>query len=80
MSYPNHTVARVPSLKAVYQYLVHILLQLTDNCSSSISRRVGMAVEMFSNQTFKLQTSCVAVHASLCLNQQESQKTFFLTT
>ena len=39
-----------------------------------------MAVETFSNLTFKLQTSCVAVHASLCLNRLESQKTFFLTT
>ena len=33
VSYPNHTVSGQAS-KAVYQLLVHILLPVTDNCSS----------------------------------------------
>ena len=36
------------SFRAVYQYLVHILSPVTDNCSSWISGRGRMAVEMFS--------------------------------
>ena len=34
--------------QAVYQYLVHILSLVTDNCSSWISGRGRMAVEIFS--------------------------------
>ena len=33
VSYPNHTVPGQVS-QAVYQYLVHILWPVTDNCSS----------------------------------------------
>ena len=49
---PVHTPASSPHSPppfwAVYQYLVHILPAITDNCSSWISGRGRMAVEMFS--------------------------------
>ena len=47
VSYPNHTVPGQASY-AVYQYLVHILSPVTDNCSSWISGRGRIAVEIFS--------------------------------
>ena len=47
VSYPNHTIPGQAS-QTVNQYLVHILSPVTDNCSSWISGRGRMAVEMFS--------------------------------
>ena len=47
VNYPNHTVPGQAS-KAVYRYLVHILSPVTDKCSSWISGRRRMAVEMVS--------------------------------
>ena len=47
VSYPIHTVPGQAFL-AVYQYLVHILSPVTDNCPSWISGRERMAVETFS--------------------------------
>ena len=43
---------------AVYQYLVHILSPVTDNCSSWISGRGRMAVEVF---------SWLCLHERMCL-------------
>ena len=44
---PNHTVPGQAS-EAVYQYLVYILSPVIDNCSSWISGRRRMAIEIFS--------------------------------
>ena len=46
VSDPNHTVPRQASY-AIYQYLVHIFLPVTDNCSSWISGRGRMAEKTF---------------------------------
>ena len=48
VSYPNHTVPGQASL-AVYQYLVHILSPVIDNCSSWISGRERMAKSPWKN-------------------------------
>ena len=42
------SVTLITFFQAVYQYLVHILSPVTDNCSSWISGRRRMAVEFFS--------------------------------
>ena len=48
VSYPIHTVPGQASPEAGHLYLVHILSPLTDNCSSCISGRGRMAVEIIS--------------------------------
>ena len=47
VSYPNHTCSWA-SLLGSYQYLVHILPPVTNNCSSWINGRGRMAVDIFS--------------------------------
>ena len=43
---PTLFLGRLRPIKAVYQYSVHILSPVTDNCLTWISRRERMAVEM----------------------------------
>ena len=56
-SKPSHTVPEQAS-EAIYQYLVPILSQVTDNCPSWISGRQRMVVETFSWP--KLNEECFA--------------------
>ena len=60
VSYPYHTVPGQAS-SAVYQYLVHILSSVTDNCCSWISGRGRMATEIFSWPSLHEEFACRGV-------------------